>query len=110
MSGRMGWVNNHVVARLEVAAIPVDTVLWRAIYLSFFRRVAENPNLDPRGKVSWEVFASAYTAAIAPRILFTCLRVGLPKILCSIFASNFCTDVSRHVELVRSEERRVLHG
>ena len=60
MSGRMGWVNNHVVARSEVAAIPVDTVLWRAIYLSFFRMAADNPNLDPRGKLSWEVFALAY--------------------------------------------------
>ena len=51
MYGRMGWVNNHVVARLEVATIPVDTVLWRALYLSFFRIAAENPNLDPRGKL-----------------------------------------------------------
>ena len=38
---------------------------------SFLRVAAENPNLDPRGKLSWEVFASAYTAAIAPRILLT---------------------------------------
>ena len=64
-------MNDNVVARLEVAARPVATVLWRAIYLSFFRMVAENPNLDLRGKLLWEVFASAYTAAIAPHILLT---------------------------------------
>ena len=36
---------------------------------SFFRIAAENPNLDPKGNISGEVFASAYTAAIEPRIL-----------------------------------------
>ena len=67
--------------------------LRRAIYLSFFKMAAENPNLDPRGKHLWEVFASAYTAATAPRILLTCSRVGLSNILCSDFDFRFCTTV-----------------
>ena len=87
-------MNNDVVARLAVSARPFAIVLWRAIYLSFFRMAAENPNLDPRGKLSWEVFASAHTAAIAPRILLMCSRVGLPNILYNDFDSSFCTAVS----------------
>ena len=71
-----------MVLRLLVAERPVATVLWRAIYLSFFKMAAENPNLDPRGKLSWAVFVLAYTAAIAPHILLTCSRVGLPNIGC----------------------------
>ena len=84
-----------MVSRFSVSEIPVANVLWRAIYLSLFNIDAENPNLDPRGELSWEVFASAYTAAIAPRILLTCSRVGLPNIFCSDFYSRFCAAVSR---------------
>ena len=84
-----------MVARLVVAARPVYIVLWRAIYLSFFKMAADNLNLDPRRKLSWEVFASSYTAAIAPHILLTCSCVVLPNIFCRNFYSSFCTAVSR---------------
>ena len=86
---------DRVVTRLALAARPVATVLWREIYLSFFKMDADNPNLDPRGKFSWEVLASAYTAAIAPRILLACSRVGLPNIQCNDFDSRFFTAMSR---------------
>ena len=86
-------MNDHVVAKFAVAARPVATVLWRAIYLSFFRMDEENPNLDPRGELSCEVFASAYTAAIAPHIVLTCSCVGLPNIFCNNFHSSFYTAV-----------------
>ena len=84
-----------MVSRLLVATIPVATVFWRVIYLFFFKMAAENPNLDPRGELSWEVFALAYTAAIAPCILLTCSRVVVPNIHCSESDSRFCTNVSR---------------
>ena len=73
-------MNDHVVTGLVVVAIPVATVLCREIHLSLFNMAAENLNLDPRGKLSWEVFVSAYTAAIAQHILLTCSCVGLPNI------------------------------
>ena len=69
--------------------------------LVLLRMAAENTNLVPRGKLSWEVFASAYTAAIVTCILLTCSRVGLPKIHCNDFASNFCTTVSRAGVIVK---------
>ena len=46
------------------------------------------------------VIAAVY-AAIAPRILLRCLRVGLPNIHCSIFASNFCMAVSHSDVMVK---------
>ena len=94
-------MNDHVVASLAVAARPVATVLRREIYFSFFMMTVENPNLYPRGKLSWEVFASAYTADIAPHILLTCSHVGFPNIRCNNFAYIFCTDVSRANVMVK---------
>ena len=57
--GGLGYLNDHVDARLAVTAEPVATVLCREIYISFFRMAEENPILDPRVKLSWEVFALA---------------------------------------------------
>ena len=44
-----------------------------------FITAAASPNLEPRGKASWPVFACAYFAAISLRVRLTFRRVGRPK-------------------------------
>jgi hypothetical protein len=59
-----------------------------------------NPNLDPWGKLGWEVLAFAYSDAISFRVWLTFFIVGLPIFLASLLPSSVLIAVSLAEELI----------
>ena len=65
---------------------------------SFLRMVAANPNLDPRGKLEWVVFALVYSSAISLHYFLTFFVVVLPiirvnRLIYRAFMAVYCSYV-----------------
>ena len=66
--------------------------------LSFLRMASVNPNLGPRGKLEWMVFAFAYSAAILLHYFLTFFVVVLPiirvnRLIYRAFMAVYCSYV-----------------